>query len=46
MYGELFALLIIILLLGGAAYSGMAARAKPRDEKTGDPPDRQDRGTD
>jgi hypothetical protein len=32
MYGELFALLIVALLLAGAAYSGMAARAKPRDE--------------
>lgn len=39
MHGELFALLIIVLLLAGAAYSGMAARAKPRDDKGRDPAD-------
>jgi hypothetical protein len=39
MHGELFALLIVVLLLAGAAYSGMAARAKPRDKKGGDRPD-------
>jgi hypothetical protein len=39
MYGELLALLVVVLLLAGAAYSGIAARAKPRDEKRGEPPD-------
>ncbi len=43
MYGELFALLIVALLLAGAAYSGMAARAKPRDERREDPPDTDNR---
>ena len=38
MHGELSALLIVVLLLAGAAYSGMAARSKPRDEKRVDPP--------
>jgi hypothetical protein len=37
MHGELFALLIVALLLAGAAYSGMAARAKPRGEKREEP---------
>jgi hypothetical protein len=37
MYGELFALLIVALLLAGAAYSGLAARIKPRDETRADP---------
>jgi len=37
MHGELFAFLIVVLLLVGAAYSGLAARAKPRDDKR--PPD-------
>jgi hypothetical protein len=37
MHGELFALLIVALLLAGAAYSGIAARAKPRDKKLGEP---------
>lgn len=39
MFGELIALAIVALLLGGAAYSGMAARAKPPDEERVDPPD-------
>jgi hypothetical protein len=39
MRGELFALLIVALLLAGAAYSGMAARTRPRDETHGDPPE-------
>jgi hypothetical protein len=39
MRGELFALLIVALLLAGAAYSGMAARTKPRGEEREDPPE-------
>jgi hypothetical protein len=38
MYGELLALLVVVLLLAGAAYSGIAARAKPREKKRVDPP--------
>jgi type II secretory pathway pseudopilin PulG len=39
MRGELLALLIVALLLAGAAYSGMAARTKSRDEQREDPPE-------
>ncbi len=41
MHGELMALLIVVLLIAGAAYSGISARAKPRDEDEvrGDPPE-------
>jgi len=43
MHGELFALLIVVLLLAGAAYSGMAARTKPRDDKRRNLPEEDDR---
>ena len=43
MHGELLALLLVILLLALAAYSGMAARTTPRDDKGADPSDRDDR---
>jgi len=39
MYGELLALLVVVLLLAGAAYSGIAARAKPRDDNREKAPD-------
>lgn len=39
MHGELFALLIVALLLVGAAYSGSSARSKRRGEKRKDPQD-------
>jgi hypothetical protein len=41
MHGELMALLIVVLLIAGAAYSGISARAKPRDEdvERGDTPE-------
>jgi len=37
MRGELGALLIIVLLLAGAAYSGISARVAPRDQEGDDP---------
>jgi hypothetical protein len=43
MYGELLALVVVVLLLAGAAYSGMAARTKPRDEKPRDTPEEDER---
>jgi len=43
MHDELLALLVVILLFALAAYSGMGARATPRDNKDEDRPDIGDR---
>jgi hypothetical protein len=39
MVGELAILLLVVLLLAGAAYSGMAARTETRKEGRGDSSD-------